>query len=395
MITLGGQNVSHLLISYLSGQSFFWRVPKPPREEVVMIFRKMLPFRIVMILGIVILGAGLSITNNSQAVEVEGGMSGACYDTAEFAYSACRNEVKDDYWIALGNCRNISGGQNRADCREDVEEEFKEAKALCTDQRKARLKLCKGLGKGRYDPRLDPIDFVDPSTITVATANPYFPLVPGTKWVYEARDAGDNLLERITVIVKSEIKTIEYPEESGNFFICAVVNDVVEEFMGGDPKDDGNYVVIEDTDDWYIQNEATKDVWYMGEISQELEEDLDGNKELVEIEGSWKAGRDFDKPGILMYGDPDPANEDQQNPYRQEFSLGNAEDAGKVKSKGTASVSVPYGDFDVDVVKTKDWTPIEPDVKEFKYYAPGVGMIKEENPEDGESVVLIDKTTVP
>ena len=55
-------------------------------------------------------------------------------------------------------------------------------------------------------------------------------------------------------------------------------------------------------------------------------------------------------------------------------------------------MSVPYGDFDVDVVKTKEWTPVEPDVKEFKYYAPGVGMIKEENPEDGESVVLIDKT---
>ena len=58
----------------------------------------------------------------------------------------------------------------------------------------------------------------------------------------------------------------------------------------------------------------------MGEIARDYELDLDGNPELVEIEGSWKAGRDSDKPGILMYGNPDPDNDDRQNPYRQEFS---------------------------------------------------------------------------
>jgi hypothetical protein len=361
----------------------------------MMIVRKMLPFIVVMILSIVASGTGLSITDNSQAMEIKKGKAGACSKTAEFAYSACRHEVKDDYWIALGNCRNFSDAEERADCREDAESEFKEAKELCADQRKARLKLCRKLGPKRYDPELDPNDFVDPTTITEMTANPYFPLVPGTKWVYEARDAADTLLERITVIVKNDIKTIEYPEESGNFFTCAVVNDVVEAFLGGDPADPNNYIVIEDTDDWYIQHKITGDVWYMGEIAQEFEEDLDGKRELVEIEGSWKAGRDFDKPGIIMYGDPDPANKKQQNPYRQEFSLGNAEDVGKVISKGEASVSVPYGDFDVDVVKTRDWTPIEPHVFERKYYAPGIGLIKEENPESGESVVLMDKTTVP
>ena len=353
-----------------------------------MIIQKKLPFRIVIVLGIVILGAGLSIAEDSEIMETAGKQSGACYDTAEFAYNACRSEVRDDYWIALGNCRNLSGGENRAECSEDAEEEFAEAKALCVDQRDARLDLCRKLGSGRYNPRLDPADFIDPAAIDAGNANPYFPLVPGNQWVYQARDEDDNLLERITVTVKNEIKTIEYPEESGNFFSCAVVNDVVEEFLGGDPADDNNYIVIEDTDDWYIQHATSKDVWYMGEISQEFEEDLDGNMELVEIEGSWKAGRDFDKPGILMYGDPDPANLKRKT-YRQEFSLGNAEDVGKVRRKGGIMVSVPYGDFDADVVKTKDWTPIEPDDKEFKYYAPGVGLIKEENPEDGESVVLI------
>jgi hypothetical protein len=363
-----------------------------------MIIGKMWPFKIMIVIGIVMLGVGLPKAEDSKATEVDeiaGAGTGACADTAEFAYSACRNEVKDDYWIALGNCRNVSGVQDRAECREESEEAFEEARALCKDQREARLKLCKKLGKGRYDPQLDPADFVDPTTITAGTANPYFPLVPGNQWVYEMRDNDDNLLERITVTVKNEIKTIEYPEESGNLFLCAVVNDVVEEFLGGDPADDNNYIVIEDTDDWYIQHAVTSDVWYMGEIAQEFEEDLDGNVELVEVEGSWKAGRDFDKPGILMYGNPDPTNSNQPRTYRQEFSLGNAEDVGKILSKGKASVSVPYGDFDVDVVKTKDYTPIEPDVTEYKFYAPGVGLIKEKNPEDEETVRLIDMTMVP
>jgi len=353
-----------------------------------MISKKMFSFKIMMVLGIVVLGAGLSIAEDNQVVDVAEAATGPCYKTAEYAFYACRNEVKDDYWIALGNCKNISDREERVECNEDAELEFQEAKALCRDQREARVKFCKQSGERRYDPQLNPADFVDPTTIAAGTANPYFPLVPGTEWVYEARDASDNLLERITVTVTSGFKTIEYPEESGNLFKCAVVKDVVEEFKGGDEGDDANYTVIEDTDDWYIQHAITGDVWYMGETSQTFEEDLDGEIELVELEGSWKAGRDFDKPGILMYGDPDPTGK----PYRQEFSLGNAEDLGKVKSKGEASVSVPYGDFDVDVVKIKDYTPIEPDVKEFKYYAPGVGLIKEENPEEGDYVELITKS---
>ncbi len=41
-----------------------------------------------------------------------------------------------------------------------------------------------------------------------------------------------------------------------------------------------------------------------------------------------------------------------------------------------------------DVLQTRDFSPIEPDVLEYKYYAPGIGLILEENQEDGERVVL-------
>ena len=66
---------------------------------------------------------------------------------------------------------------------------------------------------------------------------------------------------------------------------------------------------------------------------------------------------------------------------------------GEVVSRGEESVTVPFGGtYKDDVVKTRDWTPIEPDVFEFKYYAPGIGLIKELNPNSGDSVVLINKT---
>ena len=318
-----------------------------------------------------------------------------CSRTAMAAFSAGQNEVRDDYWIAVGNCNNLSEAEDRAECLEDAKVEYKEGKELTKDQREARLEICENLGEAPYDPELDPEDFVDPAT----APNQYFPLVPGTIWVYKAYDKGGMLFERITVTVKDEIKTIEYPEGSGKEFPCVVVNDVVEEFVGepGQEGDETKYFVKEDTFDWYIQYEGTRDVLYMGEISRDFELDLDGKPELVEIEGSWKAGRDFAKPGIVMWGDPDPKNEDHDL-YRQEFALGNAEDMGEVISRDALSVTIELKGgvktFDDDVVQTKDWTPIEPEVFELKYYAPGIGMIKEENPETGEYVVLFEKTTV-
>ena len=345
----------------------------------------------IVIVCVVVLGPGILNLESNQALAFK---QNFCSRTAQAAFIACKNEMRDDFWIAIGNCNNLSDPDDQSACIEDAKMAREEAKEECKDQLEARLELCEDLGEDPYDPELNPAEFLNPEEITEHTANPYFPLVPGTKWVYLAKDIDGNLLERITVTVKKdEIKTIEYPAESGKEFRCTVVNDVVEEFIGdpGEENDNTKYIVIEDTDDWYIQHKVTGDVWYMGEIAQEFEQDLDEKKELVEIEGSWKAGRDSDKPGILMYADPNPDNENQ-NPYRQEFSLGNAEDVAEVVSRGDEPVTVDGRTFDDDVVKTRDWTPIEPDVFEFKYYAPGTGLIREENPESGEYVELVEKT---
>ncbi|MDH3791529.1 MAG: hypothetical protein OEU09_22360 [Rhodospirillales bacterium] len=287
-----------------------------------------------------------------------------CTATVEAALEACGNEVRDDFWIAQSNCINVSNPGDRNKCFKLAEEERAEGSELCEAQLGARLDLCGALGEARYDPKFDPKDFVDPLEIGNSVApNPYFPLEQGRKWVYEGGD------ETITVTVTSATKLI-------GGVTCLVVNDTVEE--------DG--VVTEDTDDWYAQD-VTGNVWYCGEISLEFDlPDGEDISELVGVEGSWKAFRDFAKPDILMEATPRVGDV-----YRQEMALGDAEDAAEVLSV-TASEAAPAASCDGDCLITLDFTPLEPDVFEYKYYAPGVGLILEVDPETSERLELVDMT---
>ena len=81
-------------------------------------------------------------------------------------------------------------------------------------------------------------------------------------------------------------------------------------------------------------------------------------------------------PGIIMTADPTVGDS-----YRQEYYEGEAEDVAEVVSRNGAAlndaVSTPYDSFSKDVLVTKDWNPLEPDILEHKYYAPGIGLIGE------------------
>jgi hypothetical protein len=72
--------------------------------------------------------------------------------------------------------------------------------------------------------------------------------------------------------------------------------------------------------------------------------------------------------GVLLPGDPEVGMR-----YRQEYYEGEAEDAGEILGLD-AKAEVPFGSFD-GVLKTKDTTPLEPDVVEHKFYAEGVGPV--------------------
>lgn len=297
---------------------------------------------------------------------------GFCSETAAKQYEACKAEIKDDLFTAQAICTNVSRAAERRRCFDDAVQEYGEAGQLCREQLEAREDLCDALGEGRYDPDFAPADFDDDFT----SPNPYFPLSVGDRWSFVGGD------ESIEVEVQDKTKRIEG-------VTCVVVHDVVRE----DGRD------VEDTDDWIAQRKnGTLD--YCGEISRNFEffeGDVPEERELVDIEGSWKAGRGGDKPGTLFPGSPEVGAV-----YRQEWSAGNAEDAARV-----LSTSYRYGhDEELDehvpaalaqllcssarpCVVTGEFTPIEPDTFERKYYARGIGKFLELHPESGEIVQLV------
>ena len=190
-----------------------------------------------------------------------------------------------------------------------------------------------------YAPHVDPADF------TTRIDDKYFPLEPGTTFVY--RGETEDAREGDTVRVTSDTKNIMGVD-------CVVVDDRVTE--------DGE--LTEQTYDWYAQDEKGN-VWYFGEDSREYE-----NGKVKSTEGSWEAGKDGAEPGIIMPADPKVGKS-----YRQEYYKGEAEDMAR-PLKLDGSVKVPYGSFD-NVLVTDEWTPLEKNVAEHKFYAPGVGNVKE------------------
>jgi hypothetical protein len=192
---------------------------------------------------------------------------------------------------------------------------------------------------GRYEPKLDPADFVD------VVDNPYLPFVAGSTWVYEGESEGEP--ERVEVTVLDERKTILG-------ISATVVRDTVT--VEGQ--------VVEDTHDWYAQDREGN-VWYLGEAVKDFE---DGK--LTSTDGSFEVGVDGALPGIVM-----PAHPTVGHAYRQEYYRGEAEDMAEVLEID-ARVEVPFGTFD-RVVVTRDWNPLDPEPVEEKSYAPGVGLIYE------------------
>ena len=121
---------------------------------------------------------------------------------------------------------------------------------------------------------------------------------------------------------------------------------------------------MERTFDWYAQDRQGN-VWYMGEESLELK-----NGHMVKASDSWESGVDGAEPGIIMPGDPRPADA-----YRQEYyPPGGALDQARVL-RLDGSLTVPYGAFR-HVLVTSERSPLEPQTEQ-KYYAPGLGEVAE------------------
>jgi hypothetical protein len=183
-----------------------------------------------------------------------------------------------------------------------------------------------------------------PAAFTTEIDNPYMPLVPGTRRVF--RETGGDVAQKVVVTVTARTKRVA----SG--VVARVVRDTVTE----------RGQVVEDTFDWYAQDDRGN-VWYVGEDTTEYE-----HGRPVTKEGSWEAGVDGAKAGIVM-----PAHPRVGMQYRQELYAGHAEDMARVLSLDEQA-EVPAGHF-TGVLLTREWNPLEPDVLEYKLYAKGIGPV--------------------
>jgi hypothetical protein len=197
------------------------------------------------------------------------------------------------------------------------------------------------LPRGSERLRLDPVDF------TTRITNPWWPMRPGSRWVYR-ETAPDGTRQRVVVTVLERTKRI------ANGVTARVVRDVVTE--EGRP--------VEVTDDWYAQDRCGN-VWYLGEATTEYE-----NGKPVSTAGSFEAGVDGAQAGVIVPAKPVPGMR-----YRQEYYAGEAEDRAEVVSL-REQVEVPFGHYGVGrVLMTRDLNPLAPKVLEYKFYARGIGPV--------------------
>lgn len=175
-------------------------------------------------------------------------------------------------------------------------------------------------------------DFSREKPDLVATGrNPYFILEPGYVLVLEKGDA------RLTVTVKNETRKIDGVE-------CRVVEE--RETEGGR--------VVEVSNNYFAISRRNNSVYYFGE----------------DAGGAWLSGKKEARFGLMMPGLPLVGAR-----YYQEIAPGTAMDRAEIVSVG-AAVDTPAGRFQ-NCLRVEETSPLEPGNKEYKCYAPGIGLVQD------------------
>jgi hypothetical protein len=198
---------------------------------------------------------------------------------------------------------------------------------------------------GESRPALDPAQF------SATVDHPLFPLSSLRSMAYAGIEGDADSKERARVRLVSRVLA-EPGEVSG---VPVTVVDV-REFEDGE--------LVEHTLDYYAQDDEGN-VRYMGERVDDIE-----NGKVVAHEGQWLAGEGDAEPGLFMPADPRVGHA-----FEQERAPGVAEDRSKVVETGL-EVTVPAGRFD-DCIKTEDFAPLDNN-REFKFYCPVVGLVREQ-----------------
>jgi hypothetical protein len=176
--------------------------------------------------------------------------------------------------------------------------------------------------------------------------NPWYPLIPGSTYRYRGHDGATPITD--VLHVTHRVKRIE-----------GVPTTVVRDRVLTHGR------VIEDTRDFYAQDRHGT-VWYFGENTKTL----DRQGHVRSREGTWRAGRHGARPGIFM-----PPHPKVGRAYEQEHFPGHAEDHFRIVNR-RAHVRVPFVSS-THALATREWTPLEPGVRDRKVYVRGIGDVLE------------------
>jgi hypothetical protein len=183
---------------------------------------------------------------------------------------------------------------------------------------------------------------VEKKNLGVKGENPYFPLTPGYQLSYRHGKDTD------TLTVLTETKTIDGVE-------ARVVED--REMKNGE--------LVELTRDYYALDSTTNDVYYMGE-----DVDVYKNGKVVGHAGAWLSGVNGAKFGLMMPGSPTPGRK-----FYQEQAPGAGQDRAEILSVNE-KIATPAGAFE-KCVHTIETSAMEKGLHDHKWYAPGVGPVKD------------------
>ena len=170
--------------------------------------------------------------------------------------------------------------------------------------------------------------------------NDYFVLEPGFRTELRSKDT------RLVITVLGDTKMVD-----------GVLTRVVEEREWKDGK------LYEVARNYFALCEGSNDVYYFGE-----EVDFYKDGKVTGHDGTWLAGKDGAKAGLLMPGKPTLGLR-----YYQEIAPGVAMDRAEIV-KLDGSCKTPAGTF-AKCLTIKEGTALDPSVEEVKYYAPGIGLI--------------------
>lgn len=195
--------------------------------------------------------------------------------------------------------------------------------------------------KWAKDFHVDKEDFVSNGS------NTFFILRPGYQLILEGME--DNIKVKVFITVTDKTKMID-----------GVETRIVEE------EEYRNGKLAEVSKNYYAIDKLSNSVFYFGE-----DVDIVENNKIIGHEGSWLAGRDNAAFGLMM-----PGATLLDSRYYQEIAPGIAMDRAKIISENE-SLSTPAGTF-TSCLMTEETSPLDLGVKEYKIYAPNIGLIRDE-----------------